>query len=168
MIHLLAWSIIVITLEYHNDNIWLTWAENGLPSKYETFSQSSEATLQPYFQDCPFPPNVQVAPHWVIPGIRSPNFACRQCSGYSKERQTHFGFQSVQEDVKKEKVTLGVCKSFSRRYMSRCLAYFMPWQIHTTSWMMPCLLVYTECGRTTSLHRFTLISYNLEGLVIYL
>ena len=31
-------------------------------------------------------------------------FAFRQCSGYSKDKQTHFGFQSVQEDVKKEKV----------------------------------------------------------------
>ena len=33
-------------------------------------------------------------------------FLSRQCSGYSKEKQTHFGFQSVQEDVKKEKVAL--------------------------------------------------------------
>ena len=55
-----ASSIIVITLEYHNGNIWLTWAENGLPGKYETFSQSSEGTLQPNHQDCPFSPNLQV------------------------------------------------------------------------------------------------------------
>lgn len=39
--------------------------------------------------------------------LKIPKFtvqSIRQCSSYSNEKQTHFGFQSVGEDVKKEKV----------------------------------------------------------------
>lgn len=40
---------------------------------------------------------------------------CRKCSGYSNEKQTHFGYQTVGEDTKKEKV-LGVFHSVADTY----------------------------------------------------
>jgi len=50
-----------------------------------------------------------------VPRIAISLTSCRQCSGYSKDKQTHFGFQSVQEDVKKEKV-LGVFHAVADSY----------------------------------------------------
>jgi 2-methoxy-6-polyprenyl-1,4-benzoquinol methylase len=40
---------------------------------------------------------------------------CRHCSGYSSDKQTHFGFQSVGEDEKKAKV-LGVFHAVADSY----------------------------------------------------
>ena len=49
-------------------------------------------------------------------GPRLPlTLSCRLCSGYSSDRQTHFGFKSVGEDVKKEKV-LGVFHAVADSY----------------------------------------------------
>lgn len=44
-----------------------------------------------------------------------PGLNFRECSGYSSDKQTHFGFKSVGEDVKKEKV-LGVFHSVADTY----------------------------------------------------
>ena len=157
MIRLVAWSVItleitMIIFDWLEQRMACVAASMRLSAKALRLSCNHTARIALSLPTCRW---VHIESFLVF-GLLC---ACRQCSGYSKEKQTHFGFQSVQEDVKKEKVALGVCKSFSRRYMSRCLVCFMPWQIHMTSWMMPCLLVYTECGRTTSLHRFTIISH---------
>jgi len=51
----------------------------------------------------------------------------RKCSGYSSEKQTHFGFKSVREDVKKEKV-LDVFHSVADKY--DLMNDAMSWGVH--------------------------------------
>lgn len=51
----------------------------------------------------------------TVPRLPLLQAVCRPCSGYSSEKQTHFGYQSVGEDVKKEKV-LGVFHAVADTY----------------------------------------------------
>jgi len=51
----------------------------------------------------------------------------RMCSGYSTEKQTHFGFKTVREDVKKEKV-LDVFHSVADKY--DLMNDAMSWGVH--------------------------------------
>ena len=107
--------------EWLNDNIYLIillrkWLVKQVdccsdyPAKLSSFTAILQRLLAPVAGDSTF--------------LLLIFFLSRQCSGYSKEKQTHFGFQSVQEDVKKEKVALKNSLVFNQLCL-RCLVYFM-------------------------------------------